>query len=197
MSEGLGREGCALLESKALPRHCCEHVGITSRRRDDRDVGVVLRRGAHHCRTANVDLLNTIIDAGARRNGLGERIQVYDNEFEGSNAQFVELLLVGVLAQVGEETTVDLRVQGLHATVEALRETGDIRHLSHSEAGIGNGLCGGTSGDHLDTSCRKTGRQLDKTRLVIDRHECATDGTSAHCCAPISCVTTSTRSRRS
>ena len=70
------RLGCQLLtlgESEAAAAHGGEHRVVRRRAGHDRDTGVVLGSCPDHGRAADVDLLDALIGAGARGDGLGER----------------------------------------------------------------------------------------------------------------------------
>ena len=103
-------------------------------RDDDRDVRVVLRRGAHHRGAADVDLLDDVVALGARRDGLDERVQVHHDELERLDAELGELALVVLEAQVGEQSGVHAGVQRLDPPVERLGEAGDRGDIRHRVA---------------------------------------------------------------
>ena len=84
--------------------------------RDDGDPRVVLGGGPRHRRTADVDGL----DVGP----LLERVKVRHDELEGQDAVEIEVATVALVAEIGEEATVDLRVQGLYAAIEHLGRPG-------------------------------------------------------------------------
>ena len=58
-----------------------------------------------------------------------ERVEVDDHEVERLDAELGELVPVGLQPQVREDARVHARVQRLHATVEALREPGELLDL--------------------------------------------------------------------
>ena len=93
------------------------------------DVLVVLGRGTHHGRAADVDQL----DGGVRR----ERVEVRHHEVDGLDAvgrQVVEVLGLGA---VGQDPAVDLGVQGLDPPAEHLGRAGHLRHLEVGDARLG------------------------------------------------------------
>ena len=71
---------------------------------------------------------------GARAHGLGERVEVGDDQVERLDAEVGELLHVGLEAAVGEDAGVHLRVQRLDPAVEALGEAGEVLDLGDREA---------------------------------------------------------------
>jgi hypothetical protein len=160
--ERLHRQSGPLLEREASVRHRVEHLRIAAGGRDDGDVGVVLGRGAHHGWPADVDLLDAVVDPGARRDGLLERVQVHHDELEREDAEVLQRLAVRLLAQVGEQSTVDVRVQRLHAAVQRLWEPGDVTHGSDGHARVSDRLGRRARRDDLHTGQRQAPRQLDQ-----------------------------------
>ena len=57
--------------------------------------------------------------------GLAEGIEVVDDDVDGRNLVAAELFEVLGLIAPGEDAAVDHRVEGLHAAVKDLRETGE------------------------------------------------------------------------
>ena len=189
VGEGLDGQGGPLLEGEATGRHGIEHVGVPRRRRDDGDVGVVLRRRPHHGGAADVDLLDAVVDPGSGGHRLLERVEVHDDQLEREDAEVLELLPMGVLAQVGEQPAVDVRVERLHPAVERLGEARDIADRSDGYAGGSDGAGGGPRRDDLDAGEREAACQLLEPGLVVHRDEGAshrTAGRVAHGFSPIS-----------
>ena len=85
--ERRGRQLLPLGEGEAAGAHGGEHVGVAGRVDDDGDRRVVLRRGPHHRRAADVDLLDALVGAGAGGDGLGERVEVHHDEVERRDAR--------------------------------------------------------------------------------------------------------------
>ena len=162
--------------AEAAAAHGLEDVTVGRGVGDDGDGGVVLRRGAHHRRAADVDLLDALVDARAGRDGLGERVQVDDDEVERCDAELTQLRQVVVLARVGEDARVHLGVQRLDATLEALGETGQLLDGRHRDAETGDELARTTGRDDLDAGVGQGACQLLQTRLVVHRDEGPLDG---------------------
>ena len=126
MPERGGGQLLPLGQREAARGHGGEDVGVAGGVDDDGDRRVVLRRGAHHRRAADVDLLDALVGAGAGGDRLGERVEVDDDEVERRDAELLELRDVLGLAAVGQDAGVDGGVQRLHPPVQALREAGDL-----------------------------------------------------------------------
>ena len=113
--------------------HLGEHRAVVERIDHDGDAVVVLGRGAHHRRPADVDVLDGVLEGAAGLgDGRGERIQVDDDEVDRLDAVLAHHGVVG--AAPAEQAAVDLRVQGLDPAVHDLREAGDRRHVDRVDA---------------------------------------------------------------
>ena len=64
--------------------------------------------------------------AGAGVDGLGERVQVDDHEFECCDAEFGQRRNMFGFALIGEQAGVHVRMQRLDPAVEHLGEAGDL-----------------------------------------------------------------------
>ena len=77
--------------------------------------------------------------------GLGERIQVHDDQVDRLDAVRADGRQVVRPMPPGQDAAVDRRVQRLDPAVEHLREPGDVRDVDHRQAGLGQRL-GGPAG---------------------------------------------------
>ena len=152
-----------------------EHVGVAVRRGDDRDRGVVLGGRAHHRRAADVDLLDALVGRGAGGDGLGERVEVGDDQVERLDAELDELLDVGGQPAVGEDARVHARVQRLDPAVEALGEAGELLDLGDRDAQPLDQGRGAAGGDERDAGLVQAADELLEPGLVVDRDQRAAD----------------------
>ena len=124
---------------------------------------MVLGRGAGHRRAADVDGL----DAGDSR----ERVEVRHHEVERLDAVLLEVGVVRLLAAVGEDAAVDVRVQRDHAVVEHLGKP----VMSASEVTGMPASCdrpGGAARRHeLHAAAVELAGELDDAGLVVDREQ--------------------------
>ena len=200
--EGLGREAGSLLEAESPAAYRIENCAVMPRRGDDGNVRVVLRRGSHHGRATDVDLLDAFVDIGAGRHRLIEGVEVDDDELERRDAQLCEFALVLGFAQIGEEPAMDVGMQGLHPALKALGESRHIVHSGHRAACPGDYLGRRPCRHDLDSGGNQPPCELLKARLVVHRYECPADRAtgiriSAHDDAPISWVNVWTSRSRS
>ena len=152
-----------------------EHVAVAGRVDHDGHRRVVLRRGPHHRRAADVDLLDALVGRGTRGHRLGERVEVDHHEVERRDAELVELRHVLRLAPVGQDAGVHGRVQRLHPAVEALGEAGHLLDRGHRDAGVGDPARGRAGGDELDAGGVQAAGQLLEAGLVVDADQRAAD----------------------
>ena len=98
-------------------------VGLAHRR----DAREVLGRGAQQRHAADVDLLQRLVEGGGRlADGLGERVEVDDDEVDLLEALLGQLGQVIGLITAREERGEDLRVEGLDAATEDLGRVGQV-----------------------------------------------------------------------
>ncbi len=127
------RRRVSSLDAAVLAIHLGEHRAVIERIDHDGDAVMVLRRGAHHRRAADVDVLDRVLERAAR---LGdrrrERVQVDDDEVDRLDAVLAHHCVVGAAA--AEQAAVDLRVQCLDPAVHDLREAGHRGHVECLDA---------------------------------------------------------------
>ena len=154
--------------SSVVPPGCyrVDDLVVAVRVDDDSHVGMVLRGRPNHRGPADVDLLDGVERRGAGCHGRGERIEVDHHELERRDAEFRELGLVVLEAQVGEQPGVDGRVQRLDPPVERLRESGDALDIRHVETRLSDGGCRRPRRDELDALADERCRELDEPGLV-------------------------------
>ena len=119
-----------------------QHAVVASRIDHHSHAGMVLRGGPHHRGSADVDLLDALVFVGAGGDCLAERVQVHHDQIEGLDAEFLQRGGVFGLAQIGEQSRMHARVQGLDTTVEHLGETRQLLHRGNRNTGGRNGFGG-------------------------------------------------------
>ena len=213
VGECSGCQDATLLAGVAALGQGSGEVLVLVRVGDDGNARVILGGRADHRRATDVDLLDALVEISPARHSLGEGVEVAHHEVERFDVELGQLITMGLQSAISKDAGVNLRVEGLDATVEALRESGDLTDLGHRHP-VGGQLLGGRAGrDDLDLGVDEGLGQLAKARLVIDGDEGSTDGlTFTHCgsfrdgsvpssCvpgrAPASSVTTSTSISRS
>ncbi len=71
---------------------------------------MIFCRSSNHARSADINLLNTLIDRGATSNCLNEWIEADNNKIKGGNSQFLKLIDVSLQAQIGKDSSMNHRV---------------------------------------------------------------------------------------
>ena len=138
---------------------------------DDRDGRVVLGRGAHHRRPADVDLLDALVGRRAGGHRLLERVEVDHDELERRDAELLELAHVVGQAQVGQDAGVHLRVQRLDPAVQALREAGQLVDRRDRDPGVAQPGGRRAGRDDLDAGVGQRAAELLEAGLVVDADE--------------------------
>ncbi len=152
-----------------------EQDRIVGRVGEDRDIGVVLGRGADHGRAANVDVFDRgrIVAAGGAH--FLERVEVDDGKIDRLDAVGAHGLdMLGIVAD-GQQAPVHIGVQRLDATVHDLREAGDLGHIDDRQAGSGDRLVRATGRQELHAHGVERPRQFHDAALVGDGQERGAD----------------------
>src|SRR5207248_6944265 len=89
-----------------------------------------------------------------------------------------------------EDAAVETRMERLHATVEHLREPGDVAHLRDGQSRVPDGAGGSAGRDDRRTGVDEGPREVDQSGLVMDADERAPDLDAVHA------ITLSAQARR-
>ena len=176
MGEGLGGQPAAGGQGESAFAHGGGDIAVVIMAGDNGDGGVVLGGGAHHGGAADVDLLDAGVEGGAGGDGIGEGVEIDDDQVDGSHAQGLELVEMVGLTAISEDTGMDCRMEGLDSALKALGETGDLLHRGDDQACGSDGGGRGAGGDDLDAGIGQGLSQGDEAGLVIDGDEGATHG---------------------
>ena len=118
----------------SLRAHLRQHALVVCRIDDDRHAGMVLRRAADQRRTADVDVLDALVVAGALGDGRLERIEIDHQQIDRRDAVLGGLRVVLRVAANGQQPAMHLRMQRLHAAVEHLGKAGELGDVLHRRA---------------------------------------------------------------
>ena len=131
---------------------------------------MVLGGGAHHRRSADVDLLDQLVDrdAGPAERGR-ERVEVDHDQLERGDAGRDQLPAVVGNAAIREEAAVDPRVEGLDTAVEHLGAAGHRGDVGHGQTGITERPRGAARRDQLEPAGDEATGEVDEAGLVRDR----------------------------
>jgi hypothetical protein len=147
-----------------------QHLLVVDGVDDHGHVLPVLGSGAQHGGAADVDVLDGVFQrAVGLGGGLGEGVQVDDQQVDGADAVLLERGHVLRQVAAGQEAAVHARVQGLDAAVQHFREAGDLRP-PRSRAGLsGQQLGGAAGGQQLDALSVQGLGKFDDAGLVETR----------------------------
>ena len=120
----------------AVRAHLVEDGAVAFGVDDHGDALEVLRGGAQHARTADIDVLDADGGIGAGGDGLLERIQVHDDHVDHADAMLRCLGHVRGVGALGQKTAVHLRMQGFHAAVHHLGKTRHVVDRTHGHAAL-------------------------------------------------------------
>ena len=149
------------------------HVGDVGA---DTDVGVVLGGRADHRRPSDVDVLDTFVEGRALGGGRLERIEVHIDQIDAADPVLLHRRRMLGRVAVGEDAAVDDGVQRLDPPVHHLGKAGEVRHIFHRQAGVGDRLAGAAGRDQLDAKANQRGGRLNQAGLVGHGNQRALDG---------------------
>ena len=148
---GQGADGPDLVENRPVVGRIDDHAHVS----------VVLGRCPDHGRTADVNQL----DPGVRR----ERVEIPNHQIDGHDAPGFQVGQVPGIGSVGQDPTVNRRVQRLNPAPKNLRGPGDLADLHHGHALVGQNRGRTPAGNQLPARFDKTACQVCDTSLVMDR----------------------------
>ncbi len=90
---------------------------------------MVLRCGADHRRPADVDILDAVVEAGALRHRLLERIEAHHQEIDRPNIMRLHRGGVFLVVAHAEQSAMHFWMQGLHPAVHHLGKSGQLGHV--------------------------------------------------------------------
>ena len=170
MGVGLGHEASA--GGEAQRTDIGDHLGVVCGIDHDCHALVVLGRRAHHRWAADIDILDSIFQCHIGvGDGLGEGVEVHDNEVDGANPVLRDGRHVLRLVAVGEDASVDLGVEGLDPAFQHLGEARELVDGAHRQSCILERLCGASRGDQLHPCRRQRLRKFHDPRLVRNRDQ--------------------------
>jgi hypothetical protein len=121
-------------------------------------VGVVLRRRPHHGRTTDVDEF----DARVRL----ERVEVHHHQVDRLDAMGRHVGDVGGFRRIGQQATMNPRVQRDHPVVEDGGKSGEVGHVSDRDASGGNRGGRATAAENAPPGGMQPNGQIGDTGLV-------------------------------
>jgi hypothetical protein len=164
----------------SVRRQFVEHHGIVRRIDDHRDAIVVLGRGSHHRRTADIDVLDGILVTAARlRDRRCERIEIDDQQIDRLDAVLAHDRVVDIAS--AEQTAVNLRMQRLDAAIHDFGKARVAGNLRDRHAGALEQRRGAAGGEHCYAALVQRLRELEETVFVRNAEQRAANG---HCPRP-------------
>jgi hypothetical protein len=138
---------------------------------DHGHVTMVLGCGPDHGGPPNVDILDRLFEGRLARHRFLERIEIAHEQVDPFDAVLLHRRCVALIIAQGEQAAVDLRMQGLEATVHHFRKAGHCRHVGDLQACRCECLGGSAGGDQFNaTRCQCPG-EFHEAGFVRNRNE--------------------------
>ncbi len=132
---------------------------------------MVLCRGADHRWAADIDILDTLLEACAFIDGGLERIEIDHQEIDRRDAVILHRLrMLGIVPDC-EQAAMHLGMQGLDPAVHHFRKTGQLRNIRDLQPGVGNRFGGAAGGDEIDAVAGQRARKFDQPGFVGHRQQ--------------------------
>jgi hypothetical protein len=180
--EGLGRHLLAERQRgrPVVRRQFFVECVVIGRIGDDRHVGVVLGRRAHHARAADVDVLDDLVARRPAHHRFLERVEVDHDEVDRADlVRFHRRRVFRVVAHC-EQAAMDQRVERLDPPVHHLGKAGHVGYVLHVEPRIAHRARGSARGNQLDSGLGQLRAEVRQTALVGHREQCPPDRHVGH-----------------
>ena len=135
---------------------------------DDDHVLVILRSRANHRWTADVDVLDRLLEVAAASRHRSKWVEVDANEIDRIDGVRLHLLAMSVEAATSEDAAVNARVEGFHPPVEDLRRSGVLGDVGHRNSGGAQRARRSTRREDLRAELGESAREVDDAGLVTD-----------------------------
>ena len=129
--------------------------------------GVILGGGAHHGRSADIDIVDRVAVAAPRaRDRGGKRVEVDGQQVDGFDAVRAHHGFVD--AAPAQQAAVNFRMQGLEAAAHDFRETGVLGHFLDGNAVTHQEMCRAAGRQQLDPALPQFACELDDAGFIGD-----------------------------
>ena len=146
--------------------HLRQHGGVILRLDYHGHVAVVLGRGAHHGRAADVDILDAGGVVGAARHRLLEGVEIDHEKVDRRDAVRFRRFPVRVVVPHREQAAMHFGMQRLHPPIHHLRKAGQVGHVANRQADIGERGLGPARRHEFDAAGRELAGKIGQSRLV-------------------------------
>ncbi len=133
VSENLFRQRKTRLRIDAVrTAQLINHQLVVSGIDNHRNALMILGGRAQHRRTADIDVLDRVVERALRMcDGLLERIQIDNKNFDRVDRVISKRLHVRRIGPMREQACMNARIKRLHAPIEYLGKTGVLRYFGH------------------------------------------------------------------
>ena len=135
---------------------------------------MVLGRCSHHCRAADINILDGIFQrAVGFCDGGCEGVEVDHDHVDGGDTVFCHHAVI--LASATEYAAVHFGVQGFYPAIHHFGETGVVRHLGDLQPGFLQQAIGAAGGEQFYAHLTQRRGEFGDTRFVRDTDQGAID----------------------
>ena len=143
----------------------------------DRDIAMILRRGTHKTRSADIDLLHAVGPARSHSSSRrGEGVQVDDDQIKRNHPVFFDRIHVIITVADRQNAAKDFRMQRLHPPIHHLRKSGVLRDVTDIDARLLQVSPRATGAVDRHTGSLQSGAQIGQPKFVADTDQSVTNG---------------------
>ena len=166
MRERLAHQFVAERE-RGRPVQRVEHLRIIARVNHHEHVAEVLRGRPHQAGSADVDLLDQLLEPRTRvLRGLGERIEVHDDDVDRLDPLLRDRPEILRVIAPRQDAAMDGGVQGFDPALHHLGKARDVRHAGHGQARFGQRARRAAGRDQLESARRQRMTEGDDSGFV-------------------------------
>ena len=140
----------------------------------------ILSGGADHGRSADIDILNQVIEGDVGiGGGFFEGIQIHHDHVDGLNAVLGDGGGVSGIFAAMQNAAMHLGMQSFDAAIEHLGEAGELGNIFDRNPRIAQQLSRASGGNEFDAEAGELAGEVDQSGLIGDAENGALDAGSA------------------
>ena len=146
-----------------------DKIGVLRDIRKNGNMRTILDCGAHHGRTAHINVLVDFFRGFSRRKRMLEGIEVDDEQVNGIEAQALHVGDVTYVITPREQAAMNARMQRFDTSLHRFRVPGELRDFGDRQAVIKQRFGSAAGSDQLNVVGVQGLREFNETSLIADR----------------------------
>ncbi len=139
--------------------------------------------GTQHRRPADIDLFDGVLQTHVRlRDRRLEGVEIHAEKIDRRDSLLPHVFFVFGIVAAGQQSAVDLRMQGFQAPLEHLRETRVVSDFNHRQPRFAQQARRTAGGQQFDMMMRKSLRKRDHAFFIGNADESSPDAAHMTSC---------------